>query len=448
MSFMYGSFLNDTKLLVFVLLIFSMFFTVFVAMTIISKLKQNKLLYPYMIYQLIVFFIQFFAIIKLISTPDMFVVLTRMISILSVYLESLFLILVFSLVLEKTPSLPFMLSMIAIPFVIMNIIIIVPNSLFVVESQYVISYEFLYLIKGIYKYVVALISTIIVFIFIYRIKGHLKLKDMLLSLLILIPVAFDVFSRFFQGGTFEEVSHILLFTTQVLLLYTISQKWAFKLLNTIQRNTLNLINDGIIIVNYFGTVIYSNNNGLLSHFENYESENQLKGMLIDYLEEYEHVLIEKSFFDMKDNYKTELKTIDGQYYLCNINKLQSDHYNSMGVIVSFIEITEYKQLIDALQEKNINLDKANNELEDQQRIISNLNKMKEEEKISQEIRDLLANTMTQILTSLKACEILLLNDQHKAKSSLVDVRNVADNYLKRVRKMVSSLKENKEEVND
>lgn len=448
MSFMYESFLNNTKLLVFVLLMFSMFFTVFVTVTIISKLKQNKLVYPYMIYQLIVLFIQFFTVIKLISTPEMFIVLTRMTAILAVYLESLFLILIFSLVLEKTPSLAFMLSMIAIPFVIMNIIIIEPKSLFVSGGAYMISYEFLYFIKGIYQYAVALISIIIVFIFIYRIKGHLKFKDIMLSLLILIPVSFDVFSRFFQQGSFSEISYVLLFTTQILLLYTISQKWAFKLLNSIQRNTLDLINDGIILVNYFGTIIYSNKNGLLSQFENYESENQLKSMLSEYLEEYEPELMEKPLSEIRDNFRSELKTLDGKYYLCNVNKLQSDHFNSRGVIVSFIEITEYKQLIEALKEKNVNLDKANKELEDQQRIISNLNKMKEEEKISQEIRDLLANTMTQILTSLKASEILLSSDQHKAKSSLADVRDVADGYLKRVRKMVSSLKENKEDAND
>jgi len=448
MSFMYETFLNDTKLLVFIALFLSLVFTLYVTVNIITKLKQNKLIYPYMIYQLIVVLIQFLAITKLIATPDMYIHLIRIMLILSVFLESLFMVLVFSLILENTPSLSFMLAMIAIPFVIMNIIIIKPELLFQVVGEYKVSYEMLYYLEGIYKYAVALITLFVIFVFIYRIKGKILYRDLLLSFLILIPLLLDIESRYFYNGEFVSISYILLFTNQIILLYTLSQKWAFNLLKTIQRNTLNIISDGVLIINNYGTIIYSNNNGLLSYFDIITSENQLIGELESKVIDFDRTKLKLKLSKVKENIETEFKTVDNKYYVCNINKIKGEHNNFLGVIISFNEITEYKLLIEAMQEKNENLYKVNEELQGQEKIINNINRMKKEEKISQDIRDLLANTMTQILTSLKASEILLYNDSDKAKNNLNEVMHVAKDYLKKVRKMVSNLKESKGEVND
>jgi len=444
---MYDIFLNQTKLLVFILLFLSMIFTLFVTTNIISKLKNNKLIYPYMIYQLLVLFIQLFAIIRLWSAPAEFVSVTRILAILSVYLESLFLILIFSLILDKTPSMPFMLTMIAIPFIIMNIIIIEHDALFIVNGNYDIVYNALYYLKSIYKYIVAIISIIIVYVFIYRIKNKIKISDGIYGILIMIPLILDVVSNVYYGGKLVEISYILLFTTQIVLLYTISQKWAFKLLDNIQRNTLDLIDGGVLILNSYGIVIYSNKNGILTKFEKIENENQLKEN-IKQIANIDSNIIDIKISNIKNEVRYELKTTENDYYSCIINKLLDEKNDIIGAIVSFIDITEYKQLIDAMTEKNENLNKANKELENQELIISNLNEMKKKEKISQEIRDLLANTMTQILTSLSASEILLVTDKIKAKSSLVDVMDMAKEYLAQVRNMVSNLKETKEETND
>jgi len=446
MGFMYETFLNDTKVLVFIALFLSLVFTIYVTVNIITKLKENKLIYPYLIYQLIVILIQFLAIVKLFSTPDMYIHIIRIMSILSVFLESLFMVLVFSLILEKTPSLSFMLSMIAIPFVIMNIIIIKPELLFHIVGPYKVFYKSLYYFEGFYKYAVALITLFVIFVFIYRIKEKILYRDLLLSFLILIPILVDIVSRYFHNGEFVSISYILLFTNQIILLYTISQKWAFNLLKTVQRNTLNIISDGILIINNYGTVIYSNNNGLLKYFDVITSENQLISELERKVIDFDSNKLKLS--KTKENIQTEFKTVDNKYYVCNINKIKGEYTNFLGVIVSFNDITEYKLLIKAMQEKNENLYKANEELKDQEKIISNINRMKKEEKISQDIRDLLANTMTQILTSLKASEILLYNDSTKAKNNLNEVMHVTKDYLKKVREMVSNLKESKGEIND
>ncbi len=441
MSSIYSTFYNDGKLLIFALLMFSMFLTVYVTVIILTNLRQNKLIYPYMMYQSIAFIVQFFTLMKLLAMPEQFIFLTRISAIMSVYLESLFLILIFSLVLEKTPSLPFMLSMIAIPFVLMNIIIIEPTSLLTSTVPYQINYGLIYYAKGIFQYVVAFISLIIVYVFIYRIKGKLEIKDIWLSLLILLPICFDIYSSFFKNGAYEEVLYFLLFTKQLILLYTISQKWAFKMIGNIQKNTLNIISGGVIIVNNYGTIVYSNGNGLLGKIQSVESENQLKVELNKQLLEPSLSLEGLTFSLVDENIQFDFQTKDYLYYLCSVNKLLGERNTVVGVIVSFTDITEYKLLIEELTEKNLNLDKANTELENQEIIIRNISKMKKQEKISQDIRDLLANTMTQILTSLEASEILISLDKEKAKASLEDVMNLATEYLAKVRKMVSSLKE-------
>lgn len=447
MENMYSTFLNETKLLIFILLFLSMIYTLYVTVNILSKLKNNKLTYPYMIYQLIVLFIQIFAMVKLLGTPEIFISTTRILAILSIYLESLFLILIFSLIFEKTPSVSFMLVMIAVPFIVMNIIIIKQDALFVVNGDYDIVYNLLFYFKGIYKYVVAIISIIIIYIFIYRIKSKIRFRDSIYGILIMVPIGLDIVSNIIYKGAFVEISYILLFTTQIVLLYTISQKWAFKLLDNIQRNTLDLIDTGILILNSFGIIVYSNKNGILNEFGNIESENQLKQYMKNLIANNNEIM-DTRFSSIESDIRYELKTIDKKYYSCSINRLVDERNNMIGSIVSFIDITEYKLLIEALTEKYENLDKTNNELENQEIIIRNLNKMKEEEKTSQEIRDLLANTMTQILTSLNACEILLNTDKIKAKTSLVDVMSAAKDYLSQVRKMVSNLKETKEKIND
>lgn len=441
MSSIYSTFYNDGKLIIFALLMFSMFLTVYVTVIILTNLRQNKLIYPYIIYQLIAFIVQFITLMKLLAMPDQFIFLTKMSAIMSVYLESLFLILIFSLVFEKTPSLSFMLSMIAIPFVLMNIIIIEPTSLITSVETYQINYGLIYYAKGIYQYAVAFISLIVVYVFIYRIKGKFVITDIWLSLLILLPICFDVYSRFFQNGAYEEISYLLLFTKQLILLYTISQKWAFKMLSNIQKNTLNIISDGVMIINSYGTIVYSNGNGLLEKLPSIESENQLKHELNQLLLEPSNSIDELPFVLVENNLQFDFQTKDYLYYLCSVNQLIGERNTKVGVIVSLTDITEYKLLIDELTEKNINLDKANSELENQEMLIRNIDKMKEKEKISQDIRDLLANTMTQILTSLEASEILLTVDKEKAKTSLQDVMNLATDYLDRVRKMVSNLKE-------
>ncbi len=441
MSSIYSTFYNDGKLIIFALLMFSMFLTVYVTVIILTNLRQNKLIYPYIIYQLIAFIVQFITLMKLLAMPDQFIFLTKISAIMSVYLESLFLILIFSLVFEKTPSLSFMLSMIAIPFVLMNIIIIEPTSLITSAEAYQINYGMIYYVKGIYQYAVAFISLIVVYVFIYRIKGKFVITDIWLSLLILLPICFDVYSRFFQNGAYEEISYLLLFTKQLILLYTISQKWAFKMLNNIQKNTLNIISDGVIIINSYGTIVYSNGNGLLEKITLVESENQLKNELNKLLIEPSFAINELPFSLVEENIQFDFQTKDYLYYLCSINQLFGERNTKVGVIVSLTDITEYKLLIDELTEKNVNLDKANSELENQELIIRNIGKMKKKEKISQDIRDLLANTMTQILTSLEASEILLTMDKEKAKTSLKDVMELATEYLDRVRKMVSSLKD-------
>lgn len=123
----------------------------------------------------------------------------------------------------------------------------------------------------------------------------------------------------------------------------------------------------------------------------------------------------------------------------NIQPMVSKSGEFIGRIVTFNDITESKNLLDQLNEKNIELSEMNNKLSLYASTVEELTVTKERNRFARDIHDTLGHTMILLISLLEVSNITLKNDTEKTGEKIDQAITVAREGLKDLRNSIQGL---------
>ncbi len=132
-----------------------------------------------------------------------------------------------------------------------------------------------------------------------------------------------------------------------------------------------------------------------------------------------------------------------RYYEMKIRPIYSIRNRIIGKILCFNDITEYKNRINTISEKNIELEELNNELSQANKQISEyaetskeLAITKERNRVAHEIHDTIGHTMTMLITLMKVAKIEFASNPEQAETKLEQGIELATEGLNEVRNSI------------
>jgi signal transduction histidine kinase len=111
----------------------------------------------------------------------------------------------------------------------------------------------------------------------------------------------------------------------------------------------------------------------------------------------------------------------------------------LGRIVTFNNITEYKNLLKELDVKNNKLIDMNNELKEYSDTVEELTITKERNRFARDVHDTLGHSMTLLISLLEVSNITSKTDPIKTNESITQAIKVAKEGLKELRRSISGL---------
>ncbi len=196
----------------------------------------------------------------------------------------------------------------------------------------------------------------------------------------------------------------------------------------------NIVNFNDSFINTFGKFICINKNDSISSF----IEN-LKNYLIN-IEDIS--LIENSLENPGvkwRNIELSLNIPFNKSFIFNNQPVINKRKKLIGKILSFYEITEYKNLLTMLEQKNQELTFVNRKLEEHSLKIEELAVAEERTRVAREIHDTLGHTMTSIITLLEMSLIHLGMDIIKVKEDILEALVISKDGLRELRSSIHGI---------
>jgi signal transduction histidine kinase len=128
----------------------------------------------------------------------------------------------------------------------------------------------------------------------------------------------------------------------------------------------------------------------------------------------------------------------GRWYSVNIQPIATKNL-ILGQIITLNDITEYKNLLAELHQKNTELTLLNRQLQEQATTIAELATVKERNRVVQDIHDTLGQTMTLLLTTLQLCKLQWRDNSAAAEVKLDHAIKFADKALRQTRQALYGL---------
>jgi len=130
----------------------------------------------------------------------------------------------------------------------------------------------------------------------------------------------------------------------------------------------------------------------------------------------------------------------------NIQPIFSDQEECIGRIVSFNDITDYRTLLDQLNQKNNDLANANIQLKEYASTVEELTLIRERNRLARDVHDTLGHSMTLLIALLEVSVITCKRDTEQTEEKLLDALKVSRDGLKELRRSISGLAPEKLEV--
>lgn len=128
----------------------------------------------------------------------------------------------------------------------------------------------------------------------------------------------------------------------------------------------------------------------------------------------------------------------GKWYLIRIQPI-NDGGQIVGRVVILADITNYKQLVTELNQKNATLHQMNEQLTEYAATVEELAVTKERNRFARDVHDTLGQTMTLLVTILELCALNFEINPDKTKKKLDQAVEIAKGGLKDIRSSVIGL---------
>ncbi len=136
-----------------------------------------------------------------------------------------------------------------------------------------------------------------------------------------------------------------------------------------------------------------------------------------------------------------------KHLLTNIRPIIDKKGELLGSVVTFNDITAHNNLIAALNSKNVELEKLNEQLQEYAKTIEELTLAKERTRFARDVHDTLGHTLTLLIALLEVSSITNGKDPEKTGEKLNEAATLARNGLMELRRSVSGLSPQKLENN-
>ncbi|MDP4094597.1 MAG: histidine kinase [Bacillota bacterium] len=317
-------------------------------------------------------------------------------------------------------------------------------------------------INFIINYSLGFISIVLMLIKTIRQKGYMKIQTLLLLLALGVAVFigfrtdYDVYinRETFLAG-YPAIHPFFLSISMALIVFT---EYKYKFLNIMPvavKEVFDNMNLGILVTD-INNMILDSNQYIKNIFKEDLNIKKLKSMNI--LANQIEALTLKSENDlkvlkaMKDknkfNFSGDLVTVkpDKTYYSISIKPVYAGRNEIIGRIITFNDITVYKNLLseinlknDELQDVNTELSAMNEQLKNYAGTIEELSAVKERNRIARDVHDTLGHTMTVLITLLKVSSITCETDPAATKKKLLEAHDIAKMGLRELRRSISGM---------
>ena len=302
-------------------------------------------------------------------------------------------------------------------------------------------------IHTIESYSYCMLGTILLIGYSFKQFGYIRKQIILLVLGALIPFLFNLalISNIINPG-FDVTP--LSFTIS-LLLYAVAI-FKYKLLNTeaiALRKIVDNMKESILVVDNFNR-IKDFNNAFGNAFFEYgifqigdEINTVVKKLGENIGNSDESLWLIEAIADIKIiRISGELNLVkpNKRCFTVNIQPIPSNK-EIIGRVISFNDITDYKNLWDELHAKNIELSTKNEQLEKYAKTIEELAVANERNRFARDVHDTLGQTMTLLITLLQIIKNECRSNLNKAETRLDEALKIASDGLTEVRRSLIGL---------
>ncbi|WP_083878898.1 sensor histidine kinase [Acetivibrio cellulolyticus] len=293
--------------------------------------------------------------------------------------------------------------------------------------------------------------------------GYARNQSIVLIIASLIPFAANIIylaNRTFKLNILNTKYDITPISFSLTLLFFAIATFKYRFLNIVPiafRKIVHNLNESIVVVDSLNKIdnynksfeITFSNNGQIKTYDNINKFIRTLKDNIIYTPETEN-LIRSIKSETQTNATGEL-TILAPVKKCfqvNIQPIFGSKHEYLGRIVIFNDITEYKNLLDEVNEKNVELSAMNEQLSEYAETVEELAITKERNRFARDVHDTLGHTMTLLISLLEVSSIMCKQDPAKTEEKLSEALKAARDGLKELRRSIKGLEPEKLESED
>ncbi|WP_235827731.1 sensor histidine kinase [Acetivibrio saccincola] len=305
------------------------------------------------------------------------------------------------------------------------------------------------------SYLYALIGTIILIRHSIKTIGYARKRTFMFIFATIIPILANFFyvlnstiglNILPQGYDLTPVSFSL-----SLLLFSVAM-YKYRFLNIVPiayRKIVSNLSESIIVVDSFNK-IDNYNESFLKTFPVAENINTY-----DDIKNFTHYLksncaptaeLERIINTINDEKSTnyeygdiDMLSPDKKSFRVSIQPLFGKKQDFLGRIIHFNDVTEYKELLDEVKEKNAELTAMNQQLSEYAATVEELSIARERNRFARDVHDTLGHSMTLLISLLEVCNITCKKDAEKTQEKIAQALKVAREGLKELRRSIKGL---------
>lgn len=297
-------------------------------------------------------------------------------------------------------------------------------------------------------YAYLIIGTFLLVRYSIRQMGYARKQALLLILAVSVPFVANII--YLTRRIVSEVDITPVTFAVSLLLFSVAA-FRYRFLNIVPiafRKIVDNMKEAAVVVDAFNKIVNYNNS-----FEKiFIKSEQLK--INDDISDFIEILkpdmkmgqdAEKIFFAINNvytgNFTGELNILfpEKRSYTVSIQPIYSKKKEILGRVISFNDITEYKKLLDELNDKNEELSAMNEQLKEYAATVEELAIIKERNRFARDIHDTLGHSMTLLIALIEVSSITCRKDPDKTEEKLAEAVKIAREGLKELRRSISGL---------
>ena len=336
------------------------------------------------------------------------------------------------------------------------IIFYLPVYLYEVLYKYEYSYKTLLNWLHIFvRYSYYLIGVAALIVWSFKQKGNKRSQSILLSISVLLPVILNFlqdYKRFvlMTGGIiydFDVTPVGFIITMSIIAIATYKYRF-LDVLPIVNSRLVDNMNQAIVVIDSFNTIVNYNKlfqttfktmNWLRKNTDIDVFLNELKKTISN--DDNNNIAIE----NLKDknclSFKGEIciEESETRYFTIDLQSIDSKSGEILVKMISFNDITEYKNLMNEISKKNLELTIMYDQVKEYAATAEELAITKERNRFARDMHDTLGHTLTLLIALLEVSNITVASDSEKTRDKINKALVVARDGMREARRSISGL---------